>query len=376
MLWKRMKLEFAMLATIAVAGCAEGDRLVVDDGPMIPTDVTTPAEAVESHVQALNSTDYDAYRAMLEKPDGSAGVGFRFHIRSDDADDFPWLSGTSWGYDMEMELIHNMMDPAYAGVTPPVEEIEMAYTLLDERPVSDGLVRLTVDADITVLDGIDGWVTNTRLEMLLARDSDGFYRIRSVNEMPILVPASDQRPESASWGRIKAQYRNGSIPVDLAEPRSVIESHARAFNDKNLEAYLALLAPDFRFYVRDDDAQDLPWISGDSWGLEDETRIISNMMDPNFAGLEDPVETIEFEYAVIAEREVSADEVWLTLDADVRVLVSPNRGWLANTRFEFSVVRDSDGFFRLRDIKERAVVIRSEEASFGSIKALYWTRLP
>jgi hypothetical protein len=374
----RKRMRLLMLAAIAAAlgGCANGDKLVEDGNSpdSIPTDLTEPAAVIESHAQALTKMDFDAYEALMEKPGGFSYAGFRFYFRSDDADEFLWLIGDSWDLDTESDMIRNMMDPEYDGAEPAVETMTMTLRILDEQILGDR-VELAVEADIAVLvTPDDGWVANPQLVFTLAPDADGFLRIRSIREVDLTPFASpDPSIVVGSWGRIKARYRSPppDIPVDLTRPLQVIESHARTFAHKDIEAYAALLAPEFEYYVRPFDAADFPWLEGDSWDIVEELGMMTNMMDPNFQGAVPPVRIMEFDYVFLREEIVGQGMVEILLNADVLVLVSADNGWRANTRFEFLLVQDTGGFYRIREIRELPVVIRSEESSWGQIKAAY-----
>ena len=174
------------------------------------------------------------------------------------------------------------------------------------------------------------------------------------------------------------------IPVDLRDPVAVIESHARALNEKNHAAYVALMEKPagrsddagFRYYIRDDDAEEFPWVSNGWWGYDDESGMLANMMNPDFSGAERPVDTIEMQYTITHQADLADGLVSLRLDADIKVLVAPRTGWLSDTRFEFVLVPGADGFYRIRSIREKALRLRASEASvagsgWGTVKALY-----
>lgn len=124
---------------------------------------------------------------------------------------------------------------------------------------------------------------------------------------------------------------------------------------------------------------DFPWLPGNSWSLDEELRIVGHMMDPHYNGEERPVRTMQFEYVVIDQRNIlDANQnvigVEATCNAVVTVLVASDNGWLADTRFIFLLVKDTNGFYRIRSIREVQVLepLASVEAvSFGGIKARY-----
>ena len=102
------------------------------------------------------------------------------------------------------------MDPAYSGQELPVQTIEFSYTIRDELPVEEGIVEVVADCGIMVLVAPgNGWYADTRLIFTLVRGTDGFYRIRSIHEVPILAPraSAEESNESVTWGDIKNGYR-------------------------------------------------------------------------------------------------------------------------------------------------------------------------
>jgi hypothetical protein len=212
-----------LLLIAAALGCADGDPVApVDD--TIPTDVTTPAAALDSHDRALEQRNADAYVALLEKPQaGDPFTGFRFYFRPDDADEIHWLVGDSWDLETESALIRNLMDPQFDGSELPFQQVELATQVVEERSLGDR-VELTVNAFITCLTAPDaGWATDTRLVFTLATDSGGFYRIRSIREEQHITPfAPEEGIEARSWGSIKAAYwKTPDVPTDMSiRPRS------------------------------------------------------------------------------------------------------------------------------------------------------------
>ena len=87
------------------------------------------------------------------------------------------------------------------------------------------------------------------------------------------------------------------------------------------------------------------------------------MFNENFDGVERPVDTIEFEFRVIHQRNLfdgaqKVIGVEVTCDADVTVLVANNTGWVSYTRFVFEIVEDpaSPGLYQIQRQRERKVV--------------------
>jgi hypothetical protein len=195
---RSLRAPIVMLLAAALGGCADETAPTENPDPG-PTGPTTPAAAVEEHARSMEAKDFDAYAALLA-PD------FQFFPRDDDVQDFPWIAGDSWGLEDELGMIGNMMDPGYNGQEPPVDAIEFAYAIRNERVPEEGIVELTVDCDITVLASPQhGWFADTRLIFVLVRDADGFYQIRSIREVQVLAPR--ESAEEFGWGSVKNLYR-------------------------------------------------------------------------------------------------------------------------------------------------------------------------
>ena len=147
-------------------------------------------------------------------------------------------------------------------------------------------------------------------------------------------------------------------------PEGAIEWVAQAWAQKRLPEYQQVLHDEFEFFIRDDDAGEFPWMTGNSWGRTEELDIAKNMFDENFDGEEArPVDTIEFEYRIINQRNLldgnqNVIGVEITCDADVTVLVSADTGWLSNTRFIFEVVPDPDeaGLYQVWKQREKKIL--------------------
>jgi hypothetical protein len=140
--------------------------------------------------------------------------------------------------------------------------------------------------------------------------------------------------------------------------RGTLEWVAQAWAQKRYPEYQQVLHDEFEFFPRDDDLIDFPWIPGDSWARTDELEIARNMFDPNYTGDERPVDTIEFSYQVLSERDVPDGNgnvvVEVTCNADVTVLVATDLGWFSDTRFIFEIVADphNPGLYQIKSQRE------------------------
>jgi hypothetical protein len=166
------------------------------------------------------------------------------------------------------------------------------------------------------------------------------------------------------------------IATDLTDPVQVIEAHEKALAKKNYAAYEALLDVGFEFFPLERDATDFPWMTGSSWSRATELEIIGNMFDPNFAGQENAVGTIDVNLTILSQRALANGGTELTCTQQGRVLTSMNDGWSFDTRTVFELV-SRDGYLRIAKITEVDAVLAGrippsvEGNSWGQIKSLY-----
>ena len=173
----------------------------------IETNHTDPAAAVAAWAEALEAREIDPVIALLDP-------AFVYHMRDDDADQFPWLPpGQGWSHAVEIGILRNMMDPNFISeeTNNPVLEIHMELVVTATQELPDGSVEITTNADALVLWGPgDGASTVGRFTFRLAPDADGFYRILSQRELPPFNRGAASSVEAATWGGIKSLYRNGN----------------------------------------------------------------------------------------------------------------------------------------------------------------------
>ncbi|MGQ0720377.1 MAG: hypothetical protein ACT4PE_02245 [Candidatus Eiseniibacteriota bacterium] len=104
-----------------------------------------------------------------------------------------------------------------------------------------------------------------------------------------------------------------------------------------------LLHQGFRFYPLDTDADQFPWLTGDFWGRTEELAFASNMFDDNFSGLQPPVDSIDWEFTILSQRETT-DATWgvvteVTATALITVLTAPDEGFSSDTKFIFLTIK-------------------------------------
>jgi hypothetical protein len=148
-----------------------------------PIERTSVEGALGRLAQVWVLKDYDGYEQILH-------TGFRFYIRDDEADEFPWLPNPFWGRTEELVFAENMFDANFTGENPPVQSIEWTFDTLSSRVTTDidgeTVTEVTTDALITVLTGpSDGWRSDTRFIFDVIEDPDepGLFQIKRQQEI-------------------------------------------------------------------------------------------------------------------------------------------------------------------------------------------------
>ena len=197
----------ALATTFLLGGCGTDSDEIPNVPQPDPTELTDPAEVVAAIQAALNERDVDTYAAFLEEtPVARAEAGFRYYPQSSDLQDFPWMTGDSWSRDDELAMIGNMCNPGFVSdvTQESVDSIDSQFTVLSQQTLPSGEIQVTTSAAITVLWAAqDGARCDVILVLLLAEDSEGFLRIREVNE----VPTTGRGVEDTSWAAVKNAYR-------------------------------------------------------------------------------------------------------------------------------------------------------------------------
>ncbi len=163
-----------------------------------PAGYTEPAALVQAFAAAHEERDYAAYESLLHD-------AFEFRLRASDVDDFPWLSGDSWGRTQELQIAAHLFDPNYSGYEAPVTAISLTATILSQETNDDGSREVTAAVNGTILkSATDGWSFDTRLIFRLV-PVGGFLKIREITEVELLRPT--MYSSSSSFGSIKGLYK-------------------------------------------------------------------------------------------------------------------------------------------------------------------------
>lgn len=198
-----------LAAVLALPGCSKDSDPAAPDGP--PAGYTQPAEAVEAWADALSAKDLEQVTRLLEPAaPARTEAGFRFYPQPQDLAYIPWLEGRdSWDREDELIILGHMMDPEYVSSVNghSVDTMVADFAVLSSTETEEGIVLATHAAFQVVWAAGTGAVCDVRFEMLMVKDAEGFYVMRSMRELPLLATSSEPGVTALSWGRLKAMYR-------------------------------------------------------------------------------------------------------------------------------------------------------------------------
>ena len=145
----------------------------------------------------------------------------------------------------------------------------------------------------------------------------------------------------------------GGPPQDIRLDRSTVDNTidyvAKVWTNKLYDEYEMVLHDQFEFFPKAADANDLPWLEGDSWSRTVELAMAEHMFDPNYSNPDaEPVQSIEMNFD-IKNRTPRGDTTVVDCTSTVLVLVGPDDGFFSDTRFFFDIVPDPDqpGLFQV-----------------------------
>lgn len=205
----RVALLLALLVAAPLAGCGKEDNPA--DPEPDPPGYTNAAEAVEAWGAALTAMDLAALEKMLEPdPAGRAEAGFRFYPPTQDVGNFPWMTGDAWSRADELGMLGNMMNPAFVSQENgnSVDSITAELEILLSEEAGEGTL-VTAHAIFTVFWAENsGAFSDVRLEILLVRNTEGYFVLRSMRELPLLPAGrSEMAVPVPTWANTKAMYR-------------------------------------------------------------------------------------------------------------------------------------------------------------------------
>jgi hypothetical protein len=133
-------------------------------------------------------------------------------------------------------------------------------------------------------------------------------------------------------------------------------AHEKALDQQDYALYEKLLHPDFEYFPQSEDLTDFPWLTGgDSWGRTDELQMIKNMFDDNFTP-DDPsagtVSSIDAAITVTGQQTLPDGTRVVMTRANIVVMYPSGSGARCDVRFEVRLLTGTDGFLRIRSIRE------------------------
>ena len=167
-------------------------------------------------------------------------------------------------------------------------------------------------------------------------------------------------------------------PAGYTDPAALLAAHEKALEQQDYDLYEKLLHADFEYFPRSEDLIDFPWLQGQiSWARTDELQMIRNMFDDNFQSSDPYAATVDWIDAVISitGQQTLQDGTRVVLTQAVMTVMymyPSGSGARADVRFEFRLVTGTDGFLRIRSIRELPPYQRAVESqSWARVKSLY-----
>ncbi len=132
--------------------------------------------------------------------------------------------------------------------------------------------------------------------------------------------------------------------LDRRTRAATLEYYEKVWRHMLYADYEKVLHDGYEFFPRSEDADDFPWLPGDSWSRTIELGMAFNMFDENFTGDEPPVDAIELELTVQDERLLDAGEqrYEITCFQVGRVMWTATDGKSFDTRITLELVPDPD----------------------------------
>lgn len=112
---------------------------------------------------------------------------YEFFPLEQDAQDFPWMTGTSWSRTEELNIAGHMFDPNFSGQSNPIDSIEFDLIELSRRDLGNGRTEVTCTQQGRVLTAAnDGFSFDTRVQIEIVPDPDepGLFQIIKQTEIP------------------------------------------------------------------------------------------------------------------------------------------------------------------------------------------------
>jgi hypothetical protein len=169
---------------------------------------------------------------------------------------------------------------------------------------------------------------------------------------------------------------NAQDPPGYTDPTALLNAHAAALEEQDYAKYEKLLTEDFEYFPQAEDLTDFPWLQGQiSWARADELQMIVHMFDDAFQPADasaGTVNTIHAALTVTSQQSQPDGSLLVDARADMTVMYLSCNVTHCDVRFEFRLVAGSDGFLRIRSIRELPPYQRAvEPESWARTKSLY-----
>ncbi len=184
---KAPALASLLAVVLLLSGCPLSPDSDEGGGDQQDTDLPdrdVAAEAVQFYQLVWKHRLYNDYTEVLHDD-------FEFFFRSDDASDFPWVQGDSWGRTDELAMAANMFDPEFVEPADSdarrVESIEMDLILRNETAGQGGSIILTYDVEAFVwFNSTDAFRTVAVFEFEVIQGTDGRWQILVQRERELI----------------------------------------------------------------------------------------------------------------------------------------------------------------------------------------------
>jgi hypothetical protein len=171
---------FVLAVGLTSAGCLFSP----DEGgggppPPIQLQRDSPEEVIDYLTLVWRHKLFAEYEAVLHDQ-------YEFFPLERDAEDFPWLPGSSWGRTEELNIAEHMFDENFSGEENPIDVIEIELTILSSRTLGPNHVEILCTQQGRVLTSQnDGWSFDTRILVEIVPDPDepGLFQIIKQTEV-------------------------------------------------------------------------------------------------------------------------------------------------------------------------------------------------
>ncbi|MCK5596347.1 MAG: hypothetical protein KAJ04_02770, partial [Candidatus Eisenbacteria sp.] len=321
---------------------------------------------------------------------------FKFHFTEEDQQGWPQLP--PWFYKSDEQQVHENM----FGDEWDVESITLTLTVAFVETIPGGdlhtpardVVVIRAETDLRVsLAGGTTYLATSPQEFYFRTVVDSEERegrvLWEMFEWHDLEGWDDgARDEETGWGRIKHFYLESlSEPSRRTSPADVIQQLRDSYIAMGVVDYLDCLSEDFVFYPCEDDVQNPDLEIPPEWYKPDEQMMHENMFaeDSDVESISLTLTNVSIEYVEGLPGDPSDDVYIYVEDVDLRVNLYGGLTYLATAPSEFHLRVDADeeGPYgeTMWDIYEwydnplrggEAVAGRTQSASWGGIKAMYW----